>query len=146
MRLFGISVMISACFALAGCSQSKPKLPAPDGSSGIVGVCLFPAEPAGANGKVPERQPWANIELHITHTNHSSSDPTWDVKYKTRTDANGRYKLALNPGDYLVYPRDPKLLKNVGVRGVHVKVEPGQFSELTIDYDQLQLSHPGKRP
>jgi hypothetical protein len=48
--------------------------------------------------------------------------------------------LALNPGDYLISPQDPVLLKGMAIKPLVVKVEAGRFTDMTIDYDKFKMS------
>jgi len=135
-RIFLAACAFSAGL-LTGCS--KPPPPKPDGSSGISGVCLLPAEPPDENGKVPDRKRWAGVRITVEHANHSSDDPTWGLKYQTTANENGTFEVPLNPGHYLVSPYDPALLKDMAISVIPVKVEPGQFTAIVIDYDKLEM-------
>jgi hypothetical protein len=126
---------------LAGCDRPEPK---PDGSSGIRGICLLPAEPPGEDGKIPERRPWAGIQVHANRIN-SAHDDTEQTKPRVMTDANGAYQIALNPGQYLVGVHDPHRLQNKMTSPQNVKVEAGRFTEVTIDYDKINVQDLPKR-
>ena len=77
-------------------------------------MCLLPAEPPDADGKAPEPQR-AGVKITVSYTNISSNDPEWGVKYEASADAEGRYKLALNPGEYSVFVYDPTRLKGMAI-------------------------------
>ena len=118
----------------------KPK---PDGTSGIRGVCLLPAEAPGEGGKAPGRKPWADLDVHAMLAN--SPDADYKTKFRTHSAPDGTFRLDLNPGEYLVGVYDPKLLKDKMLSPMHVKVEPGKFTEIVIDYDKLNVRDLPKR-
>jgi hypothetical protein len=101
---------------------------------------LLPAEPPDENGNVPDRRRWGGVVVHVSHTNHSSDDPTWNLRYQATADADGRFEIALNPGDYIISPYDPHLLKDMMISPECVKVEAGRFTEVVIDYDKLNMT------
>jgi hypothetical protein len=136
------------CFALllcalplAGCS--KPEQPKPDGSSGIKGVCLLPAEPPDADGKVPDRKRWPGLEISAMLVNSPAAD--FKTKFRTTANPDGTFQLALNPGEYTIGVYDRALLHNKVLSPMLVKVEPGGFTEIVIDYDKLNVRDLPKR-
>lgn len=120
---------------LAGCSKSPP--PPPDGSSGISGICLLPSEPAGEDGKLPPRKRWARLRIEAMLVNSPNAEHA--PKTRTISDGTGAFRLVLNPGDYVVGMSDDDLLKNKALSPMIVKVEAGQFTEIVIDYDKLNV-------
>lgn len=139
IRVTSLAILALSLGICAGCAQKTPP-PPPDGTSGIRGVCLLAAEPADKDGKVPERKRWPGAIIDVKHTNISSDDPRWNLEFKATADANGNYQLALNPGDYLVFPQDRVRLKDMGISPFIAKVEPGKYTELNIDYDQIKMT------
>lgn len=129
--------LIVCAIILAGCESPPP--PPPDGSSGIRGVCLLPAEDPDEDGKVPERRRWPGVIIIASHTNITSKDTCWGREYRATADASGSYTLPLNPGDYLISPHDPERLKGMAITPMVVKVEAGRFADVTIDYDKIQM-------
>src|SRR3954463_3330323 len=131
------------CAALAGCSSKPGPLPQPDGTSGSEGVCLLPEEAPGEDGKVPPRERWAGVEVSATLTN--SPDADYDRKFRTTANADGTFRLALNPGTYIVGVYDRERLHNKMLSPLLVKVEAGRFTETVIDYDKLNVRDLPKR-
>lgn len=124
-----------AALLATGCSS--PPEPKPDGSCGIRGTCLLPAEPADNDGKVPERQPWAGVVVTALRVN--SPDADYKTQIRATADAAGEFRLALNPGEYSVGVHDPTLLKNKMLSPMLLKVEAGRFTEVVVDYDKLNV-------
>ncbi|MDY3559221.1 hypothetical protein R5W23_006439 [Gemmata sp. JC673] len=125
---------------IVGCEKPPPP-PPPDGASGVRGVCLLPAEPAGADGEVPERRRWADVQVVATRTNISSRAPEWDRKDRTTADASGAYQLALNPGPHSIWVQDPARLKDMAISPLFAQVEGGSFTEFVTDYDQIRMTN-----
>ena len=135
LRWLMVWAWLSAAAACAGCG--KPQLPPPDGSSGVRGVALAPAEPPGEDGKTPARQPWTGLRVGAMLAN--SPDADYKTEVRTLVDAQGRFEFALNPGQYLINVFDPERLTGKMSSPMLIKVEPGKFTEIIVDYDKLGL-------
>jgi hypothetical protein len=135
-RIIACALLCAALFT--GCSKPKPP-PPPDGTSGIQGVCLLPAEPPDPDGKVPELKPWAGVIIVALHTNNTSEDATFGLQHQTTADQEGKFKLALSPGDYVVGVNDPKVPNSLANAPVQIKVEPGRYTEMILDHDKLDM-------
>lgn len=120
---------------LAGCAKSPP--PPPDGSSSIQGKCLLPAEPPDEDGKAPDRQPWAGVIVTAREVNNP--DGNNERQFHTTAGDNGEFKLDLNPGQYLVGLHDPERLAGKMLSPMLVRVEPGKFTDIVLDYDKLNV-------
>jgi hypothetical protein len=134
MRLnhaFFVALFPLCTLLLTGCTKPAKE---PDGTSGIRGICLLPTDEPEEDGKVPERNRWAGVIITASHTNIDSHE------FRTTADSSGVYQLALNPGDYLIFPYDSERLKNKAISPFITKVEAGRFTELTIDFDQIRMS------
>lgn len=131
------AVLLSVAL-LAGCP--KPEERPPDGSSGIYGTCLLPTEPPGEHGKVPARQPWAGGSVTIQRLNSADSR-----NLRSPVDEKGAFRMALNPGQYIVGRYEPELLQGKMLSPLIVKVEAGQFTEVVVDYDMLNVRDLPKR-
>lgn len=118
---------------IVGCS--KPERPKPDGSCGIRGRCLLPADKDA--GDAAERKPWAGVQVTAHENNSPYGD--YDNRFRATTDAKGEFMLPLTLGEYTVGVHDPKLLKNKMHSPVTVKVEAGKFTEMTLDYDKMNV-------
>ena len=75
----------------------------------------------------------------------NSPDADYKTKIRTIADANGAFRLDLNPGEYIIGVYEPTLLKNKLLSPMMVKVEPGRFTEIVIDYDKLNVRDLPKR-
>src|SRR5580704_12542282 len=126
IRLTFARILCLSCAALLT-SCSKPEPPKPDGTSGIEGICLLPADSPDKDGKIPDRKRWERVVVIVSHTNIGSNDPTWGREYRTTANSAGEYRLELNPGAYLVAVHDPNRLKNMAITPIVTKVEPGRF-------------------
>lgn len=51
----------------------------------------------------------------------------------------GEFRLALNPGEYILGASDMVRLSGKFSDPIQVRVEPGQFTEVVIDYDKLNV-------
>jgi len=54
-----------------------------------------------------------------------------------QADAQGRFRMSLIPGDYLLGLSTSPELKGKMTRPVFVKVAAGQFTEVNIEFDQV---------
>ncbi|HEY1189728.1 MAG TPA: hypothetical protein VGE74_18920 [Gemmata sp.] len=134
-RRLALVVVLIGIGTGSGCE--KPKPPPPDGTSGVRGVALAPAEPADENGTVPPRQPWTQVRIDAMLVN--SPDADYQTKVHTVVDAQGRFEFALNPGTYLIGAYDPERLRGKMLSPMLVKVEPGAFTQIVFDYDKLNV-------
>lgn len=132
MRIRPLVVLVILVAPVAGCGESPP--PQPDGSSGVRGVCLLPAKHGGG-----ERGRWAGAEVTF-QTAPADGKPLGEHKVRARADANGEFRVALNPGRYWVGLYDPKLMKGKAVSGFpDATVEGGRYADLVIDFEQLKI-------
>lgn len=133
--MFRISHIFVAAIFLAGCTKiscDKPAPPPPDGSSGLQGSCLLSAE-----GKAGERQHWPNVRIDFTPSNNGILDTSHLIH--AMADEQGRFRVPMNPGEYLVGLSDLVRLKGKAHGYYKVKVEPGRFSEIVIDWDKMNI-------
>ena len=126
---FRPAAWLTCAALLTGCSGKPPE---PDGTSGIQGTCVLAAEPGET-----ERKPWAKVEVSA-HIQNSKYDGTART-YRVMTDENGAFRLPLIPGEYSVGMSDPERLRGKVHSPMTVKVEAGTFTDVTIDYDKLNV-------
>jgi len=122
-------LLVTLLFAV-GCGKSDP--PPPDGSCGIQGICILPEKdnPGG------ERIRWAGVRVDFVHVNH---DYAGTGRSDLVADRRGTFRVALIPGDYSVGVYDPIRLKHKFLTPMFVKVSPGMFAPIFIDYDELNV-------
>jgi len=125
-----LSFVAVAVVLLAGCGKRPP--PTPDGSSGVRGVCLLPA------GDTPgERERWVGLQITAREVNNPDADH--ERVTRAASDERGEFRIPLNPGEYIIGVHDPELLRNKMLSPLTVRVEPGRFAEVVIDYDKLNV-------
>ncbi len=110
---------------LVGCSVT----PVPDGTSGIEGqVLIGPTCPVvGPNDPDCADKPYQATLTVLTV-------PGQKV-IRFTTDANGKFRINLNPGDYVLYPESPNgMVLPVG-QEQSFTVIIGSFTQLTVTYD-----------
>ena len=52
---------------------------------------------------------------------------------KVQTDAQGRFKIPLEPGEYVLHPETPNVMPFASEQPF--TVEPGKFTQITVTYD-----------
>jgi hypothetical protein len=130
MPTFRTATWLLTAVLAAACS--KPAPPQPDGSSGVEGTCLLAAVPAEKGEKAPARHPWAGVAVNAREAEGSHT-------FTTTTDMAGRFRLPLNPGEYVVEMHDRVRLMGKTHTPLSVRVEPGSFTEVVVDYDELNV-------
>lgn len=92
MRL--LLLIASATLVLAGCGdEPRPEAPEDRPESGISGHVLLGPQCPVEDIKLPcPLEPAADVPINVSG----------DQEATTETDANGRYRIALPPGDYVV--------------------------------------------
>ena len=122
--------LLPAVALLAGCGKPAPVKP--DGSSGISGTCLL-----SAVGGAGERQRWASVRVSAVRVNDPTADDTRSGE--TVAGGQGEFRLALNPGEYMLGVSDTERLSGKSLDPIRVRVEAGKFTEIVIDYDKLNV-------
>jgi hypothetical protein len=135
MSPYRTAAWILPAVLMASCAKAPP--PPPDGSCGVQGVCLLEAEPAGDDGRVPDRRPWAGVRVNAREENNpDGNDPH---TYSAVTDESGRFRIALRPGRYSVGVHDPDRLAGKMHSPVGFRVEPGKYAEVVLDWDKMHV-------
>ena len=115
---FVIGVLI---LLLATCSI-KPTA----GTSGIEGQAFV-----GPNCPVVQQgQPCPNKPYQATIT---INDPENRMVAQVHTDSEGRFKIPLEPGEYILHPESPNMLPFA--KDQTFTVETDKFTQVTITYD-----------
>src|SRR5258706_2009986 len=121
-RFMFVSLLL---ISLIACSVT----PTPDGSSGIEGQVLLgptcpvvqPDDPACAD------KPYQATLSILAASGQKISQFT--------TDAEGKFRISLNPGDYILVPESPNSSALPIGREQSFTVIAGQFTQLSISYD-----------
>jgi Carboxypeptidase regulatory-like domain len=96
------AVIVTAIVALSGCSDDGPRSSA-DGHSGISGrVHLGPQCPVEQAGIPCPDKPAANATVTVSRQLPGEAYAAGPTVAQTTTDADGRYRVAVSPGAYVV--------------------------------------------
>ena len=103
--------------------------PLPDGTSGIEGqVLIGPNCPVvGPNDPDCADKPY---QATLTVLNASGQKVT-----QFTTDIDGKFRINLNPGDYILHPESPNGISLPAAQEQPFTVIAGQFTQLTVSYD-----------
>ena len=118
-----IYLLLALCLGLAGCSQTSPPT-----DSGIVGrVVIGPTCPVEMPGLDCADKPYQATITVLT--------PSGDKVTRFTADEEGRFRVNLAPGQYILYPESPNDMGlPLGVEQTFT-VEEGQYTELLVTYD-----------
>ena len=114
--IFVVLIAISACNA---------GTPTPI-DSGIEGqVFIGPLCPVVQEGQECPDQPY---QATLTVNNSNGREII-----KVQTDEQGRFKIPLEPGEYILHPESPNVMPTAGEQ--NFTVEAGKFTQITVNYD-----------
>jgi hypothetical protein len=118
--------LLLLALTLAACGTDAP---ATDGESGIEGIALLgPQCPVErADSPCPD-QPYPDAEIEIR-------DPNGDVVDTVTTDADGRFRVALEPGAYVLQGAADPSRQFPFSKPVDVTVTQGEFVEVVVPFD-----------
>lgn len=128
LRFLLVYVLLSLSAAFVACDAADEAPPSPD--SGIQGVILLgPRCPV-----VVESNPCPDEPFQATIDVYTADESGKMASISSGVD--GRFRLALNAGDYYLdpLPPDPKSPLPVG-SPLTVTVTPGEWTDVTISYD-----------
>ena len=137
MRALGALAIILAASTLTGCGGQAPEA-APDGGpastgqqSGIVGlVRLGPRCPVETSSSPCGARPAAGSTVAAARGRPVGSRVGGRVVGRTTTDADGRFRIGLRPGTYVVTAD-----AGLSCRPVSVRVVAGDFSTIDLTCD-----------
>ncbi len=110
-------------------AASSAMIPIANSDSGITGkIVIKPVCPVESNPPRPECAP----KPYQATVTVKTSDGSQKVAEFT-SDTNGKFKIALDPGDYLLIPTNGPVYPRAAAQSV--TVESGKFREVTITYD-----------
>jgi hypothetical protein len=95
-------------------------------TSGIEGqVFIGPVCPVVQEGQECPDQPY-QATLVVNNSNGREI-------VKVQTDAEGRFKIPLDPGEYILHPESPNVMPYASEQ--ILVVEEGKFTQITVTYD-----------
>jgi hypothetical protein len=107
---------------LTSCASSAT----PPSDSGIQGqVLIGPTCPVVREGEECQDQPY---QATLTVNN-----PTGERIVQIQTEEDGRFKIPLQPGEYILHPESPNVLPFAGDQ--RVLVETGKFTQIIVNFD-----------
>ena len=119
----------AALLLLAACGDAGSEEAAP--TSGVEGhVLLGPQCPVEVEGEPCEDEPAADVEVTVHEQNPGESYTAGAVVASTRTDADGRYRVAVEPGEYVVTAEAGMFCELMDVR-----VVDGEFATMDVPCD-----------
>jgi hypothetical protein len=127
VRTFGAVILVLLIASLLGsCGDDAGG----EGSSGIAGrAVLGPTCPVEREGTPCPDQPYDGARLRIVDRG------TGDVVATVTTDDQGRFRVAVAPGDYVVDAEPTEGRPLPFAKPVDVTVRPGRFTEVTVAFD-----------
>lgn len=115
-------------FSLSACTALAPSNPTPTPNSGIEGTVtegpMCPGPEQIGNNTCPDKP----YQTTITVLGANKKEIA-----QIQTDANGQFKIALEPGTYVLQPAPGKPLPRAGDQTV--EVIGGQYTQVMIVYD-----------
>ncbi len=126
MKTFTIFVLLAAAAALwLACGGNEAAAP----TSGIEGqVLIGPVCPVVREGSPCPDQPF-QATIVVWNAERSQKAATFD------TDEDGRFRVALAPGEYYIDPQPPNPGAPPTGMPRTVTVPPDRFLQITIEYD-----------
>ena len=129
MRAIGVLTIVAAVFILAGCGDQDPGTT--HDQSGIAGrVHLGPQCPVETKGDPCADEPAAGSRVTVAEQPPGDSYAGGEVVARTTTDADGSYRVAVAPGDYVVTAD-----AGMSCELMDVRVTAGAYSRVDIPCD-----------
>ena len=115
-------ILLAVAIVLTGCASIEPT----PTDSGIEGqVLIGPMCPVVQEGQECPDQPY-----QATLTVNS---PEGRKIVQIQTDKDGRFKIPLAPGEYVLHPESPNVMPFASEQSL--TVEAGKFTEIVVNYD-----------
>lgn len=115
------NLFIALLFSLAACAA--PPTPSDSGVEGQVFV--GPMCPVVQEGQECPDQPYQATLTVLS--------PNGREIVQVQTDEQGRFKIPLAPGEYILHPESPDVLPSASDQ--NFIVEAGRFTEIVVNYD-----------
>ena len=119
-------ILITSCAPSPTSTAVSPES-TPPANSGIEGQVLIGPTCAG-----PVRVD-SNCEDQPYQATLTVSSPTGERIVQVQTDEDGRFKIPLQPGEYILHPESPDVLPVAGEQTI--VVEEGKFTQVIVNYD-----------
>lgn len=100
MRIAGSRALAAAILVLAGCGDEDSAAKTPSGVMGL--VHLGPQCPAETADDPCTDRPAANVTVTVSEKIPGDSDAAGEVVARATTGADGTFRIAVAPGDYVV--------------------------------------------
>lgn len=125
LRIVTIIFLLPVLISLAGCSQNRAQKQL---TSGIEGqVLLGPMSAVVSSDKpVPDKPYKADLKI-LTQKREEIT--------QIKTDGEGKFKIALEPGEYIISPITPNPLRPPYPEEQTVTVKANQFTRVTVHFD-----------
>jgi hypothetical protein len=134
LTTIGTILLLPYLIIFSGCSQNQAQKKL---DSGIEGKVLLGPMSAVVNSDnaVPDKPYKATIKV---------LNPTREQITQFETEEDGRFKVALEPGEYIISPIAPNAPQTPGSLQVpkppypeeqKVKVKPGEYAQIIVRYD-----------
>jgi hypothetical protein len=117
-----VFVLLLLLMLLSACSTLTPT-PIDSGLEGQ--VFIGPVCPVVQQGQECPDQPY---QATLTVNNSNGREIA-----KVQTDEQGRFKIPLEPGEYILHPESPNVMSTASEQ--NFTVEAGKFTQITITYD-----------
>ncbi len=132
-----VFLLLAACTPFPAPQPTpQPDMPSPPASteiippaeSGIEGqATIGPMCPVMREGQECPDQPYQTPLIILDNQGHQIA--------RIETDAEGKFRLNLPPGDYIIHPEIPADRPIPTAADVQVTVLPGQFTQVKIEFD-----------
>lgn len=124
MRATRLALCLLLATLLASCDKPAPP---PHESSGVRGLCVRGAE----------RRPSGGVRVELEQLDGPARDGVH--RFVASTDADGRFRIPVAPGMYVLGVRDPAIPGGKSHAPMTVTVERGKFTEVEVNEDQLDI-------
>ena len=128
MRGLWAVTLAAGILVLAGCGDEPPAAKTQSGVTGLVHV--GPQCPVESARKPCEDQPAANVTVTVSDQIPGDSYAAGEVVARATTNADGRYRIVIAPGDYVVTAD-----AGMSCELMDARVTNGPFAEVDIPCD-----------
>jgi hypothetical protein len=127
VHLRGI-LLIAAGLLITGCGEAAPATPAEAGVTGLVHV--GPQCPVETQDRSCEDRPAAHVEVTVSEQLPGEAYAAGTVVARATTDADGRFRIEVEPGEYVVTAE-----AGMSCELMDVRVAEGSYVDLDVPCD-----------